>query len=279
MTRHRASQNDAEAAEVAGKAGAAVEPTPLARRATVETSARLDVALVTLGLAESRVKARRLIEAGQVSVDAEPALRPSAGVRPGATITAAPDADGAWVSRGALKLLAALERFALEPHGHALDLGASTGGFTEVLLKRGAARVTALDVGHGQMHPRLATDPRVTVIEGTNARAVTATSVEPFDWLTADLSFISLTKALPTPLPLARPGATAVVLVKPQFEVGRAGIARGGIVRDPALRADALARIAAFFEARGWQVTGRMESPITGGDGNVEYLLAARFGG
>ncbi|MEM9781657.1 MAG: TlyA family RNA methyltransferase [Pseudomonadota bacterium] len=247
-----------------------------AKAAAAPCAGRLDRALVAAGLADSRARAQRLIEGGCVSVAGNPVLRPAQPVAAGAPLAVAPMAEDAWVSRGALKLIAALDRFGLIPSGHALDLGASTGGFSEVLLARGAARVTALDVGHGQLHPRLAADPRVTAIEGVNARAIPPGMVAPFDWLTADLSFISLTKALPGPLTLARPGATAVVLVKPQFEVGRTGIARGGIVRDPALRKAAVDTVAAVFLTAGWQLYGTMESPITGGDGNVEHLLAAR---
>ncbi|MEL6267111.1 MAG: TlyA family RNA methyltransferase [Pseudomonadota bacterium] len=252
--------------------GAAASPDPAA------APGRLDRRLVALGLADSRARAQRLVAEGAVTVDGRPARRPAESVAPGAEIRVeAADPAAAWVSRGALKLLHALDRFGLAPSGHALDLGASTGGFTEVLLARGAARVTALDVGRDQLHLRLAADPRVTRLDGTNARAIPPGLVAPYDWLTADLAFVSLLKALPAPLALARPGATAVLLVKPQFEVGRQGVGRGGIVRDPALRARALDRVTAFIAGAGWTPIGQCESPIQGGDGNTEFLLAARL--
>ncbi|MEM7498278.1 MAG: TlyA family RNA methyltransferase, partial [Pseudomonadota bacterium] len=163
----------------------------------------------------------------------------------------------------------------LVPEGTALDLGASTGGFTEVLLARGAERVLALDVGHGQLHPRIAADPRVTVIEGMNARTIPDGLLPPLDWITADLSFISLKKALPRPLGFAKPGARLVVLVKPQFELGPGAVGKGGIVRDPAAHAAACRMVAEWLGDEGWRVTGQVESPVTGGDGNREFLLAA----
>jgi 23S rRNA (cytidine1920-2'-O)/16S rRNA (cytidine1409-2'-O)-methyltransferase len=167
---------------------------------------------------------------------------------------------------------------ALDPaSAEALDLGASTGGFTDVLLARGAARVTAVDVGHGQLLPRLAADPRVKAVEGVNARALPA-DLGPFDWIVADLSFISLDKALPPALGRARPGATLVALVKPQFEAGPAAVGKGGIVKDLAVHAAVRAHVRAFLEGEGWRVLGEAESPILGGDGNREFLIAARRG-
>lgn len=203
------------------------------------------------------------------------AQKPAQTVGPGAevTVTAEPNP---WVSRAALKLVHALEVFGLTPRGVALDVGASTGGFTEVLLARGAERVYALDVGHGQLHPRIAADPRVVNLEGVNIRAIPARQVPPVDWITADVSFISLTKALPAALALARPGAVLVALIKPQFEAGRAAVGKGGIVRDPAVHAAVRARIRAWLEGQGWQVTGEAPSPIEGSDGNREFLIAAR---
>jgi 23S rRNA (cytidine1920-2'-O)/16S rRNA (cytidine1409-2'-O)-methyltransferase len=237
---------------------------------------RLDRRLVAEGLAESRSRAQALIRAGAVSVDGAPVRHPAAEPSPGAVIAIAAD-PCPWVSRGALKLLHALDRLGLAPHGLALDLGASTGGFTEVLLARGAARVIAVDVGHGQLHPRLAADPRVVLLEGVNARALPPGLPAP-DWITADLSFIPLATALPPALALARPGATLVALVKPQFEAGPAHVGRGGIVRDPAVRAAAVANVRAFLAGKGWPVIGEAESPIRGGDGNREFLVAARKG-
>lgn len=234
------------------------------------TAIRLDQRLVELGLAPSRARARTLIAAGAVLVDGRPATRPSARAEGRIEVTEA----FPWVGRGALKLLHALDTFGLTPHGRALDIGASTGGFTQVLLARGAERVTALDVGHGQLDPGLRADPRVTVLEGVNARALPP--LEPPDWVVADVSFISLTLALPPALELARPGATLVALVKPQFEAGRENVGRGGIVRDPTVHAAVCERIAEFLSARGWQVLGLTDSPIEGGDGNREFLIAAR---
>jgi 23S rRNA (cytidine1920-2'-O)/16S rRNA (cytidine1409-2'-O)-methyltransferase len=237
---------------------------------------RLDQALVAAGLAPSRARARALIEAGGVRVDGAVATRPAAAVPPDASLTV--DADpNPWVSRGALKLAHALDAFALDPAGAvALDLGASTGGFSQVLLARGAAAVWAVDVGHGQLAPKLAADPRLHAIEGLNARDLTAAHVPPPDFLVADLSFIALSKALPPALALARPGAALVALVKPQFEVGPGRVGKGGIVRDPAAVAEAVAGVRAFLEAEGWTVLGETPSPIRGGDGNTEVLVAAR---
>jgi 23S rRNA (cytidine1920-2'-O)/16S rRNA (cytidine1409-2'-O)-methyltransferase len=170
--------------------------------------------------------------------------------------------------------------FGLDPAGAvALDLGASTGGFTEVLLEAGAREVWAIDVGHGQLHPRLRGEPRVHLREGLNVRALSAADVPPPDWIVADLSFVSLTKALPPALSLARPGATLVALVKPQFEVGRAAVGKGGIVRDPAAQARACSAVRDFLEASGWRALGETRSPVAGGDGNAEFLIAARAQG
>ncbi len=235
---------------------------------------RLDRALVARGLAPSRSRAQALVAAGAITVDGRVAAKPSEDVAADARIVLTDD-PCPWVSRGALKLLHALDRFGLAPGGVALDLGASTGGFTEVLLARGAAHVHAVDVGHGQLAARLRADPRVTLHEGVNARALPEGLVPPPDWVTADLSFISLTVALAPALALARPGATLVALVKPQFEAGPGRIGRGGLVRDPAVQAEVCGRVGDFVARSGWAVRGLVESPITGGDGNREYLLAA----
>jgi 23S rRNA (cytidine1920-2'-O)/16S rRNA (cytidine1409-2'-O)-methyltransferase len=237
---------------------------------------RLDRALVAAGLAPSRARAQALIAAGAVRVDGAPALRAAAPIAAEARIELAGD-PFPWVSRGGAKLAHALETFRLDPAGAvALDLGASTGGFTEVLLAAGAAEVWAVDVGHGQLAPRLRADPRVHSLEGLNARDLTAGHVPPPDWIVADLAFIGLAKALPPALALARPGATLVALVKPQFEVGPAFVGKGGIVRDPAAVAAARAGVRGFLAAAGWRVIGEAESPIRGGDGNAEFLIAAR---
>lgn len=234
------------------------------------TAPRLDQRLVDLGLAPSRARARALIEAGAVRVGGRPVTRPAARAEGEIRVTE----PFPWVGRGALKLLHALDRFGLTPEGRALDIGASTGGFTQVLLALGAAHVTALDVGRGQLHRSLRADPRVTVLEGVNARALPP--LEPPDWITADVSFISLKLALPPALALARPGAVLVALVKPQFEAGPAHVGKGGIVRDSAVHARVCDEMAAFLGAQGWKVLGLTESPIEGGDGNREFLIAAR---
>lgn len=204
-------------------------------------------------------------------VDGRPVIRPSA--RTTGEIELSEEVQ--WVGRGALKLLHALDHFGLRPKGHALDIGASTGGFTEVLLARGAAKVTALDVGHGQLAQKLRVDPRVKVLEGVNARALPLDLARP-DWITVDVSFISLRLVLPPAMALARPGAILIALVKPQFEAGPGVVGKGGIIRDPALHQRICDDIAAFVQAEGWEVIGQTESPITGGDGNREFLLAAR---
>jgi 23S rRNA (cytidine1920-2'-O)/16S rRNA (cytidine1409-2'-O)-methyltransferase len=236
---------------------------------------RLDRALVAAGLAGSRARAQALIAAGAVRVDGVPPGRASAEVAPGAVLAVEGD-PLPWVSRAGAKLAHALEVFGLDPRGAvALDLGASTGGFTEVLLGAGAAEVWAVDVGHGQLAPALARDARVHAVEGLNVRALSSAHVPPPDWIVADLSFISLAKALPAALGLAKPGAVLVALVKPQFEVGRAAVGKGGIVRDMAAIAAARAGVRDFLAGSGWTVTGEAESPIRGGDGNREYLVAA----
>jgi 23S rRNA (cytidine1920-2'-O)/16S rRNA (cytidine1409-2'-O)-methyltransferase len=239
---------------------------------------RLDQALVAAGLAPSRARAQALIAAGAVTVDGRVAGKSSTPVGAGAVLevdaTALP-----WVSRAALKLIAGLDTFGLDPSGAvALDLGASTGGFSQVLLARGAAEVWAVDVGHGQLAAELADEPRLHLIEGLNVRELTAGHVPPPDFVVADLSFIPLAVALPPALRLARPGASLVVLVKPQFEVGPGRVGKGGIVRDPAAWADAVSGATALLAAEGWTVLGEAPSPIEGGDGNREFLVAARKG-
>jgi 23S rRNA (cytidine1920-2'-O)/16S rRNA (cytidine1409-2'-O)-methyltransferase len=242
----------------------------------VTATARLDQALVAAGLAESRARARTLIEAGVVRVDGRAALRPGARVAADARFSVTGD-PLPWVSRGGLKLAHALAAFGLDPAGAvALDLGASTGGFSEVLLRAGAAEVWAVDVGHGQLHPRLRAEPRLRVLERLNARDITAAHVPPPDFVVADLSFIALAKALPPALGLARRGAVLVALIKPQFEVGPAFVGKGGIVRDPDAVSRARHGVREFLEAAGWTVTGEVPSPIPGGDGNAEFLIAAR---
>lgn len=238
---------------------------------------RLDLLLVRRGLAASRQRAQELIEAGQVLVDGIPATRPAARVRDDRPITLA-SGDHPWVGRGALKLLAALEAFpTVEPASAVCaDLGASTGGFTEVLLHRGAARVYAVDVGHNQLAWRLRTDPRVAVMEGVNARHLDALPA-PIDLLVGDLSFISLALILPTVARLLRPGGEAVLLVKPQFEVGRGAVGHGGLVRDDEARAAAIAAVADEARALGFEVLGGADCAVPGARaGNVEHFLHLR---
>lgn len=183
-----------------------------------------------------------------------------------------------WVGRGALKLVHALDAWPIAVEGRVvLDVGASTGGFTEVCLSRGAARVYAVDVGRGQLHPKVAADPRVVSLEAVDARDLTAALIpQAPELIVTDVSFISLAKALPAALALAAPDADLVALVKPQFEVGPARVGKGGVVADPAARAEALADVEAFLQASGWAVQATADSPITGADGNREFLVWAR---
>ena len=243
-------------------------------------SQRLDLALVDRGLAPTRARARDAILRGHVSVNGALAAKPAMTVDAEAAIAIEDPAAG-YVSRGALKLIAALDRFGYSPAGRAaLDLGASTGGFTQVLLERGARTVFAVDVGHGQLDAKLAADPRVVSREGLNARDLTAADVgEQPQAIVADVSFISLKLVLPPALKLAAPDAWGVFLVKPQFEVGREAIGKGGIVRDPQAGERAAADIAHFLEQdMGWRVGGVILSPIEGGDGNREFLIGADRG-
>jgi 23S rRNA (cytidine1920-2'-O)/16S rRNA (cytidine1409-2'-O)-methyltransferase len=240
---------------------------------------RIDQLMTERGLVPSRSRARDLITRGLVSANGRVVGRPGAAVAEDAEIAIAEEWSG-YVSRGALKLEAALDAFGFDPAGRvALDVGASTGGFTQMLLRRGTVRVYAVDVGQNQLDVRLRSDERVVSLEGTDARALDAVLIpDPVGAITADVSFISLTKALPAGLALAAPGAWAVLLVKPQFEAGREAVGKGGIVRSEAARADALAAVAGFLDAQpGWRTVGHIPSPITGQSGNVEYLLGATY--
>jgi 23S rRNA (cytidine1920-2'-O)/16S rRNA (cytidine1409-2'-O)-methyltransferase len=237
---------------------------------------RLDQLLVSLGLFASRSRARDAVNRGTVKVGGKVVTKAGALFGEDAAIEIDDPAQD-YVSRAALKLTAALDHFSLDPAGHhCLDIGASTGGFTEVLLERGAAHVTAIDVGHGQMHPRIAADPRVANIEGFNARNLTADDVgHDVTFIVSDVSFISLRLALAPSLEIAESGATAVLLVKPQFEAGREAIGKGGMLKDPASAPDVAAALERWFvEEMGWKSLGLIASPIAGGDGNQEYLLA-----
>ncbi len=243
--------------------------------AAVVTRVRLDLALVARGLAHSRSDARAAICAGLVEVNGAPAHKPALLVGDGDAIAARPIHP--WVGRGGVKLAAALDAFAIDPAGLVcLDVGASTGGFTQVLRARGARRVYAVDVGRGQMHQSVADDPCVVVREGLDARALTRSDVpEPVDIITADVSFISLAKALPAALACAGPTARLVALVKPQFELGPGAVGKGGIVRDGARAESAVERVAEALARLGWRVCARMDSPIAGGSGNREFLVLA----
>lgn len=237
---------------------------------------RLDQLLVTLSLFASRSRARDAIQRGTVTVNGKIVTKPGALFSENAKISIDDPAQD-YVSRAALKLVAALDHFGLDPKGqHCLDVGASTGGFTEVLLQRGATHVTAIDVGHDQMHPRIADDPRVTNIEGLNARNLTAEDIgEPFTFVVSDVSFISLKLALAPALALAEPGARAALLVKPQFEAGRDAIGKAGLLKDPSSAPAVAAELERWFtEDMGWQSLGLIASPIAGGNGNQEFLLA-----
>ena len=240
---------------------------------------RLDALLVARGLAETRARAQALILAGRVFSGERRLDKP--GLRLAGDLALAVRGPGhPWVSRGGLKLDHALARFGIDPRGlTALDIGASTGGFTDVLRARGARRVYAVDVGYGQLAPRLRNDPRVVVLERTNARRLTAQQVpEAVDLVVCDASFIGLRTILPAPLSLAAPGARLAVLVKPQFEAGPERVGKGGIVRDPAVHEEVCDGIRAWLEDRGWPVLGLAESPIKGRDGNTEFLIAAERG-
>ena len=238
---------------------------------------RADLVLVTRGFFDSRARAQAAIAAGLVSADGVAVRKPSEQISADAVILA--EAPHPYVSRGGLKLAAGLEHFGFDPAGrHCLDVGASTGGFTDVLLKRGAAHVTALDTGKGQLHPSLQQDRRVASFESSDVRHFEAGLLaQPPGLIVVDVSFISLVLVLPAITALAAPEAALVALIKPQFEVGKARIEKGGIVRDEAAIAEVCNRIEAQLASLGWQVPGLIDSPITGGDGNREFLVGARL--
>ena len=243
----------------------------------VPARVRVDLALVDQGLAPSREKARALILAGEVLDGDRPVSKAGELVRADAPLRLR-STPMPYVSRGGLKLAHALAHFALDVAGRvALDVGASTGGFTDCLLQAGAARVHALDVGHGQLHWKLVSDARVVVHDRINVRHLRPDDLpERGDLAVIDVSFISLRLVLPALLPLLAPGSPVVALVKPQFEVGPARVGQGGIVRDPQARADAVAEVSAAAGALGYEVGGHTVSPITGAKGNVEFLLFLR---
>lgn len=250
---------------------------PVARRA------RVDAELVRRGLARSRQQAAELIDAGRVNIDGMPAVKPATAIAVTAAVTIVDTGERTWVSRGAHKLIGAFDAFGLDDSvqgRRCLDAGASTGGFTEVLLDRGAREVVAVDVGYGQLAWSLRSDSRVVVVERTNVRDLTADSIGgPVGLVVADLSFISLSTVLPALTGCASPDADIVPMVKPQFEVGKDLVGAGGVVRKPELRADAVLSVAGRAAALGWHTVAVTASPLPGPSGNVEYFLWLRARG
>ena len=240
---------------------------------------RVDQLLVERGLAESRARAQALVMAGLVFVGEAKIDKPGQQLPEDAALDVR-GRDHPWVSRGGIKLAHAIEHFALDPAGAtAMDIGSSTGGFTDVLLTHGAAHVFCVDSGTNQLAWRLREDSRVTVLEQTSARILTPAQIDqPCDWVVCDASFISLAKVLDVPLQLAAPQCQLVALIKPQFEVGREEVGKGGVVRDPVLHARVCDEVRDWIEGLGWDISGIIESPITGPQGNVEFLIAARRG-
>lgn len=240
---------------------------------------RLDQLLVARGLAESRTRAQALIMAGLVFSGETKMAKPGQQLRDDAPLEVR-GRDHPWVSRGGIKLAHALDHFALDPCGAvAMDVGSSTGGFTDVLLSKGAAHVFAIDSGTNQLAWKLRQDPRVTVLEQTSARILTPAQIDrECDWIVCDASFISLAKVLERPMELAAPRCRLVALIKPQFEVGREEVGKGGVVRDPALHTRVCNEVRDWLTGTGWTVDGIVESPITGPEGNVEFLISALRG-
>jgi len=240
---------------------------------------RADEALVSLGLAPTRSRAQALIMAGKVLLGTELVKKPGQMIPEPERLTLK-EKDHPWVSRGGLKLAHALEHFNLSLKGlTVIDVGCSTGGFSDVALQAGASRVYAVDVGKGQLDWKLRNDSRVVVMEGVNARYLSAEDIpEPVDAVVCDASFISLKIVLPAPLALLKPGALVIALIKPQFEVGKGKVGKGGVVRDPALHEEVQEDIRAWLAGLGFEVFGITKSPITGPKGNIEFLIAARKG-
>ena len=237
---------------------------------------RADQLLADRGLAESRTRAQALILAGLVYSGDRKVEKAGQALPPDAPLEVK-GKDHPWVSRGGLKLNHALAQFGWDVTGAvAIDVGSSTGGFTDVLLTRGAAKVYAVDVGHGQLAWKLREDPRVIVLERTNARHLTAEQIpDSIDLVVCDASFIALSKVLPAALDLARPGARLAALIKPQFEAGKGEVGKGGVVRDPAVHQRVCDDVVAWLESIGWGVIGVTTSPITGPEGNIEFLVTA----
>lgn len=237
---------------------------------------RIDQLLVERGLAESRARAQALVMAGLVFAGERKVAKSGEQIAGDAAVEVR-GRDHPWVSRGGIKLAHGLDHFGWSvANAVAIDVGSSTGGFTDVLLSRGAARVYAVDSGTNQLAWALRQDPRVVVHERTSARILTAAHIpEQVDLVVCDASFIGLAKVLERPLSFARPGARLMALIKPQFEAGRADVGKGGVVRDPTVHARVCGEVAAWLAASGWMVEGIVESPITGPEGNVEFLVAA----
>ncbi len=240
---------------------------------------RVDQLLVERGLAESRARAQALVMAGLVFAGETKIDKPGHQIAEDAALDVR-GRDHPWVSRGGIKLAHAIEHFGLDPAGAtAMDIGSSTGGFTDVLLSHGAAHVFCVDSGTNQLAWKLREDPRVTVLEQLSARLLTPEHIDrPCNWVVCDASFISLAKVLDVPLRLAAPQCQLVALIKPQFEVGREEVGKGGVVRDPALHARVCEEVRGWIEGLGWTVQGIANSPITGPQGNVEFLLSATRG-
>ena len=240
---------------------------------------RLDQIIVDRGLAESRSRAQALVMAGLVFSGDRKLEKPGQQLPEDAPVDVR-GRDHPWVSRGGIKLAHAIDAFGLDPAGAtAMDIGSSTGGFTDVLLQKGAARVFAVDSGTNQLAWKLRQDPRVVVREQTSARVLTAQQIDaPCNWVVCDASFIGLAKVLERPLELAAPDCRLVALIKPQFEVGREEVGKGGVVRDPALHQRVCDEVRLWLEGSGWAVDGIVPSPITGPEGNVEFLVVARRG-
>lgn len=249
---------------------------PVSRKSPSVGKTRVDQLLVDRGLAESRSRAQALILAGLVFVGEEKILKAGQQVRDDAKLDVR-GRDHPWVSRGGIKLAHAIAHFGLDPAGvTAMDIGSSTGGFTDVLLQNGATHVFAVDSGTNQLAWKLRQDSRVTVLEQTSARILTPAHIDrPATWVVCDASFISLRKVLEVPLSLAGRPTRLVALIKPQFEVGRAEVGKGGVVRDPALHARVCEEVRTWLESEYWVVDGIVESPITGPEGNIEFLIAA----
>lgn len=251
----------------------------MAKSAAKIARKRVDQLLVVRGLADSRSKAQALVMAGLVFHGERRIDKPGATVPDDGALSVR-GRDHPWVSRGGLKLAHGIERFGVDPGGRTgLDIGASTGGFTDVLLHRGAAKVYAVDVGHGQLAWKLRTDPRVVVLEKTNARHLSRDLVrEPLAAIVCDASFIGLETVLPAGMALAASGAWLIALIKPQFQAGRAQVGKGGVVRDPAVHEAVCDEVRIWLDAQpGWAVRGIEESPVTGPEGNREFLICADF--